>query len=139
MAFRDVLIFLFERSKTKFGITNQEEFARRHGVERETMNQWLTGNLPVPNKTIWEILEREDYIFSDCIQLPETRTARAEYQPLFDDLETIITIGKKDIIQGIKVNLEYLAEGSRTNRKKKRPKPSNARDRPAASKQRGAS
>lgn len=123
MAFSDVLAFLFERAKEKDpSITNQEHFARRHGISREHMNQFLTGNVPVPAKTIWEIIEREGYKFEECIRLPDTRVAITKHDELFHHLETIIASGDKDRIWGITINLRDIAAGALEEKRRRRRK-----------------
>lgn len=48
----------------------------RHGFERPTMNQMMTGKYTPPAKTIWAIIEREGYKLADCIDLPEVLAKR---------------------------------------------------------------
>lgn len=117
--FHEVLVFLYERAKQRDGLHNQEDFARKHGISREHMNQFLTGNAIPPPKTIWEILEREGYALYDCIELPDSRNAREHHEDLFQDLETIVTSGDQDRIQGIGINLFDIAAGTRSKKKRK--------------------
>lgn len=126
MAFKDVLALLYERALGKPDshgnvVKNQEDFADKHLVERETMNQWLTGNRTPPPRAVWTILEKEGYSLGDCIVLPEARSAQAKYSDLFRCLETIILSGDEDRILGITINLKDIASGARaSSRKRKR-------------------
>lgn len=125
MAFKDVLVLLFERAKEKHGIRNQEEFATRHGISREHMNQFLTGNVAPPAKTIWEILEREGYKLGECIELPDSKLARDKYRDAFANLEIIVSSEDDERIRGIKINLKDIAAGAVAEKRKRR-----ARDSP---------
>lgn len=120
MLFKDVLNFLFERAKEKEPdvIRNQDDFAKRHGLSREHMNQFLTGNKPVPDRTIWQILGTEGYKLNNCVRLPEMDALRSKHSPLFDNLEIILLSEDERRIDGIQINLEDIANGARAHKQK---------------------
>lgn len=86
MAFKDALRFFYERAKAAGKVQDQDDFARRHGLTRSVMNQFMTGNETPAAKTMWGIIEREGYSLADCIDVPEVLEKRKAHLAIAEDL-----------------------------------------------------
>lgn len=107
MAFADILKFLYERAKDGSDeITSQTAFGAKHGVSRPTMNLWLNGK-PVPPKTIWEILERENYNFEECIFLPDlAENLPKKHQVMIHRLIRLLELPDSDMPKMVKIAID---------------------------------
>lgn len=126
MTSTDVLKFLFDRWKEKNGGGTQDEFADHLDLSRPHMNQFLTGKKIPPRSTMKRILMSEGYKSEDIkiqthidIDFPDAKSARREFDDLFDNLQTIVTLGGPRRIEGIRINLEEFADGARGKKGKR--------------------
>lgn len=64
----------------------------------------------------------EDFKIELDVQLPDAQAARNTYEDLFNNLQTIVTMGGDNRILGIRINLEEFARGARTQTVAKKPR-----------------
>lgn len=115
--FKDVLNILFERWKLQHGGGSQDQFAAKHDVKRETINQWLTGKKRPPLSTVKRILLEEGFDIFDCFDLPEGDAVRAEQQRLYHDLNKIILTNDSDRLKALSFILRDMAAAAKPSRR----------------------
>lgn len=106
----------------------QQEFADLIDLPRESINQYLDGPKAPGPMNLLKVLEWAGLELKDCIDIPEDDAVRLKRRNLFTMLQEIVDIGNRERVDGIAINLEDIAEGSRNwhkrqnKRKKGQPK-----------------